>query len=211
MTARKINFDLLSDDELVARAKNRCPHSVRTLTTRHNQRLFRAAWSVLRHHDDAEDAVQEGYLKAFRNLDTYTGEAEFSTWLTRIVINAALDRKRSMDRRRSDFISQDIALLDEYREKFAGERPASTPEAALMRAQLSDLLKSAISLLPDDLRSAYVLRDLEEMSTRETASALEVSEDVVKSRVVRARKKNARNVGGRPSARVPRSTELRRR
>ena len=134
----------------------------------------------------AEEVVQEAYLKAFRGLDGFAGQSSLSTWLVRIVLNAAVDRGRRKERRRTDLLEQDVAVLDAYRRRHS---PAdATPEDALMRKQLADSLKSAIAQLTDDYGSVVVLRDIEAMSVRETAEVLGVSEDVVKTRLSRARR-----------------------
>ena len=181
-----LDYDNMSEAELVKRAIQREKRAVQTITTRHNQRLFRAAWSVLRNHADAEEALQEAYLKAFLSLESFTGQSSLSTWLTRIVINTALDRQRVDNRRRTDLLRQDVAMLDEYRARFA--RPAlSSPENELLRSEVSRILKELIARLPDEFRSVFVLRDIEGMSVRETADALDLKEATVKTRLSRAR------------------------
>lgn len=183
----KIEFDALSDMELVALAHDRDAGAIRTITTRNNQRLFRTAWSVLRNRADAEDAVQEAYLKAFTSLASFTGTASLSTWLTRITLNTALDRQRAAARRQTDLIRQDITMLDEYRRRYAGDGGAP-PSDVLAKRELGSLLKSAIADLPDDYRTVFVLREVEGMSVRETADALNLTEAVVKTRLLRARR-----------------------
>ena len=183
---QELDYDNMGEAELVKRAIRREKLAVQTITTRHNQRLFRAAWSVLRNHADAEEALQEAYLKAFLSLETFTGQSSLSTWLTRIVINTALDRQRADNRRRTDLLRQDVAMLDEYRARFA--RPAlSSPENELLRSEVSRILKELIARLPDEFRSVFVLREIEGMSVRETADALDIKEATVKTRLSRAR------------------------
>jgi RNA polymerase sigma-70 factor (ECF subfamily) len=181
-------IELLDDVELARHAAARNPHAVRTITTRNNQRLFRTAWSVLRNHADAEEVVQEAYLKAFNSLESFSGNSSLSTWLTRIVYNAAIDRSRSIKRRQNELVQQDIAVLEDYQsrsETLAGPR---SPESELLRKQFSDLLKRAVARLPDEYRSVFVLRDIEGMSVAETAEALEIKEATVKTRLFRARR-----------------------
>lgn len=180
-------YETMSDAELVRRAISREPLAIRTITTRNNQRLFRAAWSVLRHHADAEEIVQEAYLKAFRSLDDFAGHSQLSTWLIRIVINVAVDRRRANERRKTELLHQDVALLDEYRVRFA-QQDASTPEQDLLKAELSRMLKAHIANLPDEFRSVFVLREIEGMSVHETAEALDLKEATVKTRLLRARR-----------------------
>jgi RNA polymerase sigma-70 factor (ECF subfamily) len=181
-------IEMLDDVELARIAASRNPHAVRIITTRNNQRLFRTAWSVLRNHSDAEDVVQEAYLKAFNSLENFNGTSSLSTWLTRIVYNAAIDRKRAIKRRKSEFLQQDIALLEEYQSRHQAQAGPRSPESELLRKQFSDLLKTAIARLPDEFRSVFVLRDIEGMSVAETAEALEIKEATVKSRLFRARR-----------------------
>ncbi len=184
----KLNLESVSDVVLAREAAGRDPAAIRLITTRNNQRLFRAAWGVLRNNADAEDVVQEAYLKAFRSLDRFEGASSLSTWLTRIVINAALDRKRAAERRRTELLEQDVAMLDEYKARFA-QTAGITPETSLARKELSRLLTAAIADLPDEYRTVFILREIECMSVRDTAQALEVSEAVIKTRLLRARRR----------------------
>ncbi len=94
-----LDYEHLSDVELAKLVVQRDPHAVRLITRRNNQRLYRAAWSVLRDRPEAEDAVQDAYLKAFAAMATFAGASSLSTWLTRIVINGALERRRTADKR----------------------------------------------------------------------------------------------------------------
>lgn len=183
-----LDYNAMGDVDLIDLARRRDPVAIREITTRNNQRLFRAAWSILRDHADAEEVVQEGYLKAFSSLHSYTGTSSFSTWITRIVVNAALDRKRAATRRRTALISQDVAMLDEYRARFA-RSDNSTPENELLRSELTRLLKGAIAELSEEYRTVFVLRDIEGMSVAEAASALSISESAVKTRLLRARRR----------------------
>jgi RNA polymerase sigma-70 factor (ECF subfamily) len=183
-----IDFERMSDSELVSRAARKDAQAIRTITTRNNQRLFRTAWSVLRNHADAEEAVQEGYLKAFGALETYSGEASLSTWLTRIVLNASIDRLRAIKRRHTDLVQQDVAILNEYQARYAPAEGPMSPESELARKQLMQLLKVAITRLPDEFRPVFVLRDIEGMSVQETAEVLQIKQATVKSRLFRARR-----------------------
>ena len=181
------DYECMKEPELVRRAILRERLAIQTITTRNNQRMFRAAWSVLRNHADAEEVVQEAYLKAFMSLETFTGQSQLSTWLTRIVINTALDRQRANNRRKTDLLSQDVAMLDEYRARFALQETIS-PEKELLQSELSHILKGLIAQLPDEFRSVFVLREVEGMTTRETADALDLKDATVKTRLLRARR-----------------------
>jgi len=188
MNAPAIRYDALSDVDLAARAARRDVSAIKTITTRNNQRLFRAAWSVLRSHTDAEEAVQEAYLKAFTSLSGYSGKSTLSTWLTRIVVNTALDYKRAAERRRAALHEQDVSIIEDQRAIHAANVGASqTPETQLARSELAEAIKNAVARLPDQYRSVFVLRDIEGMSVRETAQVASLKEATVKSRLYRAR------------------------
>lgn len=188
MNASDIHYDTMSDVDLAARAVSRDVTAIKTITTRNNQRLFRAAWSVLRSHTDAEEAVQEAYLKAFTSLSAYSGKSSLSTWLTRIVVNTALDHRRAAERRRAALQEQDVAMIEDQRAIHAANAgPSQTPETQLARWELADAIKNAVARLPDQYRSVFVLRDIEGMSVRETAQVASLKEATVKSRLHRAR------------------------
>src|SRR5262245_35707417 len=104
----------LTDLELAKRIAQRDALAVRIVTSRNNQRLYRTAWSVLKNRADAEDAVQDGYLKAFAAIDSFAGASSLRTWLTRIVLNEALDRRRSAQRKLSQLRAQSVAVIDDY-------------------------------------------------------------------------------------------------
>ena len=113
----KSDYATLSDSELASRIAARDVAAVRLVTGRNNQRLFRTAWSILKDRSEAEEAVQDGYLKAFDAIGTFAGRSSLSTWLTRIVVNEALSR-RSRAQRRSRLLNQEsVVVLEEYREK----------------------------------------------------------------------------------------------
>jgi RNA polymerase sigma-70 factor (ECF subfamily) len=114
-----IDYASLSEFELARRALARDPRAIRLITRRCNQRLYRAAWSVLRNRADAEEAVQDAYLKAFTGA-AFEGRSSLATWLTRIVLNVALSRKRANDAAKRSLAGADITQLDDYREKLMG-------------------------------------------------------------------------------------------
>ncbi len=180
-TAR--DYDSLSDDALNALARDRDPSAVRLITTRNNQRLYRAAWSILKNRADAEDAVQETYVKAFTGPSPFAGQSSLSTWLTRIVINEALTRKRTAKRRKAALDQQEVVILEDHR----SNQPA--PDAPLLRNELTKALETAIAGLPEIFRTVLILREIEEMSVEETAQALGVLPQTVKTRLLRARQK----------------------
>jgi RNA polymerase sigma-70 factor (ECF subfamily) len=127
-----------SDVELCRLVVQRDPKAIRLITSRNNQRLYRAAWSVLKDRAEAEEAVQDGYLKAFAAMDSFGGTASLSTWLTRIVVNEALERRRKAERRMRLLRERAVTDIDDYRERLmeGSERPPS-PEAETMRGQVA--------------------------------------------------------------------------
>jgi RNA polymerase sigma-70 factor (ECF subfamily) len=180
----------LSDADLAARIADGDAAAVRLVTERNNQRLFRAAWSILKNRDEAEDAVQAAYMRAFAAIGSFEGRSALSTWLTRIVINEALGRARSEKRRRARLDQNSVVHLDEYREKLMrGSTSAAAPDAALAREQVRGLLEQAIAALPDGFRHVFVLRDVEGLSVEETAEALDLLPATVKTRHLRARRR----------------------
>src|SRR4026208_1836809 len=151
----------LSDSELASRIAARDIAAVRLVTGRNNQRLYRTAWSILKDRSEAEEAVQDGYLKAFDAIGTFAGRSSLSTWLTRIVVNEALSR-RACAQRRSRLLNQEsILVLEEYREKLMAGSVTQSPEKVLMRRQIAKLLEKAIARLPAIFRRVLVLRAIE--------------------------------------------------
>jgi RNA polymerase sigma-70 factor, ECF subfamily len=185
VTLRLHSPDDLDEGALIARALERDQAAVATITTRYNRRLFRVARSILRDDEDAEDALQSAYLRAFTNLQTFRREASLGTWLTRIVMNEALGLKR---KRRSS------ATLERQPENAAGSTvipfPGARdidPERSMAQRQITALLEQAIDDLPESFRTVLVLRLLEGMSVEETAEALRITPETVKTRLHRAR------------------------
>jgi len=165
-------------------------HTSRTeferLMRQHNQRLFRVARSILKDDADAEDALQDAYVQAYRKLGDFRGEAELSTWLTRIVINQALMRVRSRSRDRN------IVSFGERRSETAAELDvpdahAESPSDAALRGEVRKVLERRIDELPEAFRTVFVMREVEDMTARETADALGIPEATVRTRHFRAR------------------------
>lgn len=145
------------------------------LVQRHNQPVFRACRAVLRSHEDAEDAVQAAWLSAYRALATFRGDAAFRTWMTRIAVNEASARLRQ--RRKLALVTTEENLMS------APDRP----DADLYTKELTHLLEREIDALPEALRTVLVLRDVVELDTAETATALAITEENVRVRLHRAR------------------------
>ena len=176
-----------AEAELARRCAARDPIAVRQLVTANNQRLFRAAWSILKDRAEAEEAVQSGYMKAFARIGGFEGRSALSTWLTRIVINEALERLRTIRRRRSQLEAEGVSVLDTYRDALMRGSDAPEPDAAMAVAQLRMLIERAVAGLPAAFRSVFVLREVEGLSVEETAEALGIRPATVKTRLFRAR------------------------
>ena len=187
---KKIDYGSLDDEALASLIADRDPGAVRLVTQRNNQRLFRAAWSIVGNRAEAEDAVQSAYLRAFAAIDSFEGRSTLSTWLTRIVINEALGRARAARRRRAHVDDGSVAFLDDYREKLMrGSSSGTAPDAEFARAQLRTLLEQAIGALPPDFRLVFVMREIEGLSVEETAQSLGLVPATVKTRHLRARRR----------------------
>ena len=172
-----------ADDLTMARrCASRDVKAIRLVTAANNQRLFRAAWSILKDRSEAEDAVQSAYLKAFASIHLFEARSTLSTWLTRIVINEALGRLRALKQRRSRLKAQGVWMIEDH-------RVIDAPDEALAREQLRCLMERAIAALPDTFRTVFVLRDVEGLSVDETSEALDIPAATVKSRLFRARRK----------------------
>lgn len=176
------------DAELVRFARSGSPAAFRAIMERHNRRLFRAVRSVLKDDAEAEDALQDAYLQAFAGLDGFRGEAELSTWLMRIALNEAFARLRR--RRRADALSEEIEAGMGVIVDFPFQRTAAAdPERLAAGTEIRRLLERAIDELPDAFRTVFVLRCVEQLSVEETAAALGVPEETVKTRLHRSRGK----------------------
>lgn len=177
-----------ADTDLVLQALAGSKAAFETIVRRYNRLLFRTARGVVADDAEAQDVVQETYLRAFTRLQTFRGEAALGTWLARIAINLAL----SSQRKKGHVIEFGPSDRD------AGEQPednamnATTPEdeapdALAQRSEVRTLLQDSIEALPAIYRTVFILRAVEELSVQETAFCLSVSEDVVKTRFLRAR------------------------
>ena len=190
MTARlKLDYSELEDVELARLCAGRDADAVRHLLAANNQRLFRAAWSILKDRAEAEEAVQAGYVAAFASLDRFEGRSSLSTWLTRIVLNEALGRARAERRRRTRLEAEGVPVLDAYREKLMAGSEAPAPDATLAREQLRLILEHAIGGLPEIIRTVFVLREIEGLSAEEASEAIGVPAATVKTRLLRARRR----------------------
>ena len=172
-------WNALSDEQVVAQVLAGQTALFEILMRRYNERVYRAARAIVRDEDEAEDVMQQAYVNAYAHLAQFGGRAQFSTWLTRIAVNEALARVRR--RHRYEPFDEESGMED-----VRDERPGS-PEQQAFSGELRGLLESAIDGLPDGAREVFMLRDVEGLSTLEAADVLGVSEDVIKTRLSRAR------------------------
>jgi RNA polymerase sigma-70 factor, ECF subfamily len=176
----------IDEFQLVTQARNRDAMAFNELVRRYEGKIFRLAQHVTQNREDAEDVLQETFLKAYEHLDQFKGDSKFYTWIVRIAVNQALMklRRRKTDKSVSldetidtgeDMVTREVAAWDE------------NPEQRFSREELGGILDTAIEGLEPLYRSVFVLRDIEELSTEETAEALGLSIPAVKSRLLRAR------------------------
>ena len=176
----------IDESALVAQSREGDARAFSELVRRYEGKIFRLAQHVTQNREDAEDVLQETFMKAYEHLDQFQGNSKFYTWIVRIAVNQALMklRRRKTDRSVSldetidtgeDTVVREIAAWDE------------NPEARFSREELGSILDTAIQSLEPPYRSVFVLRDIDELSTEETAEALGLSVPAVKSRLLRAR------------------------
>jgi len=175
------------DRSLVERIAGHDHAAFERLMRRHNSRLFRVARAILKDDSEAEDAVQDAYLDAFRHIGDYRGEAQVTTWLTRIVINQALMRLRRHKRERTVVPFQQAEGKDARDQRQIADRTAESPAAATLRAEIRTVVESRIDQLPSAFRTVFVMRDVEEMTVQETAECLGIPPATVRTRLFRAR------------------------
>ena len=173
----------LSDEEVVARVLAGETGMFEVVMRRHNQRLYSVARAILRNDGEAEDVMQDAYVRAYEHLNQFAGRAKFSTWLTRIAVHEALARQRRGNR------YQELEPMSEREgdpmDRFASLTP--NPEQQASNSEIRRLLEEAVDNLPDNYRTVFMLRDIEEMSTTDAADVLEITEENVKVRLHRAR------------------------
>ena len=186
MTPTPIAAPTFDESSLVARARAGDTEAFSDLVKHYERRVYRLAKNITRHDEDAEDVLQEAFLKAYEHLDRFQGNSAFYTWLVRIAVNEALMklRKRKTDRTvpldepidlGEDLMQREIAVWDD------------NPEQRYSREEMQKILDDAVDTLKPDFRTVFVLRDIEELSTEETAETLGISVPAVKSRLLRAR------------------------
>ncbi len=194
-----------SDGALIRKALRGEPDALEMLFARNNRALYQTALRVLGNPEEAEDALQDGLLAAYRNLRRFEGRSQFSTWLTRIIINAALMRRRSQRARPA--VSLDEPLREDelpLAERFADGRP--DPEQLYAGKELENIVEAKLKDLSPLLRSAFELREVEGLTTEEAAKELGISQNTLKARLWRARQQLANRLGRR-LRREPESVE----
>jgi len=187
--APRPDYEALDDAVLAGLVAIRDPAAVRLVTTRNNQRLFRAAFAILGNRAEAEDVVQSAYLRAFAAIRSFEGRSSLSTWLTRITINEALGRVRATRRRRAHLEDSSVAVLDDYREKLMQGSMSVSPDKAQARAELRRIMEQAIAALPEPFRLVFVLREIEDMDVETVSQTLGILPATVKTRHLRARRR----------------------
>ena len=170
----------LSDDDIVTRILSGDVDLYHLLVRRYNRRLYHVAWSILQNEQEAEDVMQEAYVRAYEHLSQFAGRSHFSTWLTRIAIHEALSRLKRLSK--EDNVEAASAL---FRTPFG---TGHTTEQRLLTAEARSALEDAINALPEAQRTAFVMHFIDEVTIAEIAECLEVSRDVVKMRILRARR-----------------------
>ena len=176
--AKPLPSTVVRDDEsaLVAAAKGGDLDAFQELVSRYEAKIYRLSWNITRNKEDAEDSMQDAFMKAFQHLDGFEGGSRFYTWLVRIAVNEiSLDEPVQTDG--DDLMPRDL------------QDWGPSPEQKYQRTELNQILTDAIEELDSPYRMAFVLRDVSELSTEETAEALGISVPAVKSRLLRARLK----------------------
>ncbi len=185
MTQRDMQTD--EDMVFVRAAKKGDMAAFEKLITRHSAMIFRVTMHILNSREDTEDVIQEVFLRAFQNLNTFEERSLFSTWLTRIAVNSALTKLRTLRRSRMESLDDDSEDSSALIDTFADWRP--NPEQLYRGTELREILLQALTSLPEACRVVFLLRDIEGLSTAETAEMLDLSVNNVKSRLLRARLK----------------------
>jgi RNA polymerase sigma-70 factor, ECF subfamily len=183
----KARLESWTDQEVVDRVRAGDTALYEIIMRRYNQRLYRVTYAILRDDAEAEDVIQDAYVRAYQHLDQFAGYAPFSTWLTRIAVHEALRRLQLRKR------SQQFEEVEHDEESFMSVSETTVPETSpdpeqrASNAELGQLLEQAVLDLPEQYRTVIMLRDVEELSTAETAAALDLTEQNVKVRLHRGR------------------------
>ena len=190
-------WDTLTDEEVVGRVLTGQTALFEILMRRYNERMYRVARAIVRDDSEAEDVMQQAYVNAYAHLRQFAGKARFSTWLTTIAVNESLARVR----RRGKYEPYDDQSSNV--EPFMAEQSPHNPERQAVAGELRAVLEWAIDRLPDGAREVFVLREVEGLTTAEVAAAMGVSDDVIKTRLSRAKAALRRSVMERTGATAP--------
>ncbi len=182
----------ITDEYIVERVRQGELALFEVIMRRHNRRLYRAARAIIGDDSEAEDVLQETYVRAYAHLDQFSGKARFATWLTKIAVHEALARLR----RRGRLVSAEDQMD-------AFEAPGRGPEQMAADRELRGVLENALSNLPEAFRATFVLRDIEGLNTAETAACMGIPEETVKTRLHRARAALRRDLSARISDALP--------
>lgn len=182
----KVGEPISDESVLVDAARNGDIGAFEQLVRRYDRNVFRIAQHITQNREDAEDVVQDAFLKAFRNLGQFQGQSKFYTWLVRIAVNEALMRLRRRRPERMVSLDEDVKTEEDSMPREVADW-SPNPEQLYSQAELKDILSKTIQGLPPGFRAVFVLRDVEALSTEETAEALNLSIPAVKSRLLRAR------------------------
>jgi RNA polymerase sigma-70 factor (ECF subfamily) len=175
-----VDAQVLDDNGIVEKILNGERDLFEILMRRHNQRLYRVARSVLNHDEEAEEVLQESYVRAFTKLDQFRGQAKLSTWLSKIVLYEALSRLRKKRR------IVEVGTVSELETKMGVSEQNKTPQDEMMRNETIQIMEKAINALPAKYRSVLVMREVEGLNVAETADHLGLTEQTVKTRLFRA-------------------------
>jgi RNA polymerase sigma-70 factor, ECF subfamily len=182
----KLSGPATEEQVLVQAAKNGDVQAFEELVRRYDRNVFRIAQHITHNREDAEDVVQDAFLKAYENLNQFQGQSKFYTWLVRIAVNEALMKLRRLRPGRTVSLDEDVKTEDDSLPREVADW-SPNPEQQYTQAELREILTRTIQGLPPSFRTVFVLRDVEGLSTEETAEALELSVPAVKSRLLRAR------------------------
>ncbi|MGE5725539.1 MAG: sigma-70 family RNA polymerase sigma factor [Acidobacteriota bacterium] len=182
----KVNEPVSDELSLVQAAKKGDVGAFGELVKRYDRNVFRIALHITQNREDAEDVVQDAFLKAYENLEQFQGQSKFYTWLVRIAVNEALMKLRRRRPERMVSLDQEVQTEEDSMPREVADW-SPNPEQLYNQSELRDILGKTIQGLPPSFRTVFVLRDVEGLSTEETAQALELSVPAVKSRLLRAR------------------------
>ena len=171
----------MSEEQIIEKIKKGDKQLYEQIVRKYNQRLYRVARAIIRNESDIEDVIQDTYLKAYLALAKFENRSQFSTWITRILINNANERLRKRDRETT------VDNFVEMQEKFESSSEKESPHFTVSNNELKKVLEEAIDSLPENLRTVYMLREVEGMSVAETSECLGLSEENVKTRLHRAK------------------------